>query len=150
MRRKIWAILRLKQYGFKQKELISVYTTYIRPIAEYVSVVRHYSITAEQAALLERQQTRALTHIFGFGQSAKTMLQESGLELLSVRRERACVTFAKKCVESDRFFGWFPRRPPACYPRRSMQYNKYQESFARTDRHRNNGLNAIRRLLNRN
>ena len=98
----------------KKNSHLCTYTTYIRPIAEYVSVVWHSSITAKQSALLERQQTRALPHIYGFGLSTRAMLERSGLELLSVRRERACSVFAWKCVNNERFRGWFPRRPPGC------------------------------------
>ena len=148
MKKKIWAIQRLKQYGFDKEQLISVYTTYIRPIAEYVSVVWHASLNADQAALLERQQARALSHIFGFGLSARKMLEKSGLESLASRRDRACLVFATKCTRSDR--EWFPKRPPPIYARRALNYNEFQERRARTDRHRNSGLNAMRRILNRN
>ena len=127
----------LKKHGFGHEDLVSIYATYIRPIAEYVSVVWNSTITAEQSADLERQQTRALSQAYGFGTSARKMLQLSGLDTLKKRRDKACLAFAKKCAGSERFSGWFTMRPQSNYPRRSRKYGEYFEPTARTDRYRN-------------
>ena len=149
MRSRIWALNRLKQHGFESNQLVQVYQAFIRPITEYVSVVWHSRITAEQSAEIERMQSRALRHIYGFGLSARKMRELSGLQLLSRRRTTAVEKFARKKAESERFGHWFARRPQAQYPRRSRQYDIYQEPTARTDRYRNSALNYMRRLLNR-
>ena len=148
MRKRIWALTKLKSYGFNSKELISVYTTFMRPLVEHVGVVWHSQITAEQAAALEKQQTRALRHIFGFGLSARRMLEESGLKSLAKRRETALRKFALKCQGNPRFQRWFPEREPSRYARRSIGYKNFWEPNARTDRYRNSPLNTMRRMLN--
>ena len=55
-----WALNKLKRYGFNTEELVFVYKSYIRPLAEYVSVVRHPMLSAEQPTLVEKQKTQAL------------------------------------------------------------------------------------------
>ena len=150
MRSKVWALSRLKQYGFSETELIGVYTTFMRLIAEYVSVVWHTLLTAEQAAEIEGQQTRALRQIFGYGLSPRKMLERSGLERLAKRRERACVKFANNCCNNPRFEKWFVKRPDSTYARRSRTYDIYNEPTARTDRYRNSALSSMRRALNNN
>ena len=89
MRKRTWALARLKKKGFSTAELVEVYKSLIRPMAEYLSPAWHVLATAEQSAQLERQQTHALTNIFGPGISAKRMKEESDLELLQCRREAA-------------------------------------------------------------
>ena len=76
---------------------------YIRPAAEYLSVAWHSSLTADQAAMIEREQTQALCHIFGWGPSARKMRDQAGLDLLSKRREAAVNRMAKRLRDSPRF-----------------------------------------------
>ena len=82
MRRRTWALLKLKRYGFTPKELTSIYTTYMQPLAEYVSPVWHLIISAEQSAFIEKQQTQALRHIFGYGPRARKLREKAGLDSL--------------------------------------------------------------------
>lgn len=103
MRSRTWALSRLKQYGFKEKELVSVYKTYIRPLAEYVSVSWHSCLSSEQAVALEQQQTRALRQIYGFDVSAKRMRELANIEMRSIRREKACMKFAKNALTGVSF-----------------------------------------------
>ena len=137
MHSRSWALTRLKRYRFAMQDLISVYTTFIRPIAVYVSVVWSSMLTVDQSASLEMQQTRALRHILGFGLSARKMREITGIDLLSKRRENSCLKFANKCRMSDRFSGWFVERPPSGYHMRRRQ--TYEEPLSRTDRYRNLG-----------
>ena len=146
MRSKTWALGRLKKYGFDDRDLVNVYITYIRPIAEYVSVVWHSLLNADQAAKIEHQQTRALRHIYGYGISARRMRELAAVELFSKRRRDACLSFARKASSSPRFAHWFTMRPPSGYPRRRRSI--FHEPTARTDRYRNSALNYMKRLLN--
>ena len=58
VRSKTWEA---KEDGFSEENLITVYKSHIRPVAEYASVAWDSSsmITAEQSEVIERQQTQA-------------------------------------------------------------------------------------------
>ena len=136
LRSKTWALLRLKRHGFNTDELVRIYTTNIRPAAEYVCVVWHSGLSAQQSEAIERQQTQALRHIYGFGPSARKMRKMAGVETLFTRRERACKKFALKASVNKRFEHWFPERDRNRYDIR-RNWKKYAEPICRTDRHRN-------------
>ena len=147
LRSRTWALIKLKRYGFSCEELVGIYTTYMRPIAEYVSVAWHSMLSAEQSAYLEKQQTQALRHIYGHGPSAAKMRRSAGIDLLHTRRENSCRIFAKKAVCNPKFSRWFQLRRPSPYEKRSNR-EKYIEPTARTDRYRKSPLNHLRRILN--
>ena len=100
MRSRSWALQKLKRYGFSTTDLISIYTSYMRPLVEYVSVVWHSMLTAEQSAFLEKQQTLALRNIFGYRPSAAKMRSLAGIDLLQTRRVEACKIFANKALSN--------------------------------------------------
>ena len=148
MRSRSWALAKLKRAEFTNEELIKTYKVYMRPLVEYLSVLWHPMLSAEQSATLEQQQTQALRHIYGYGPSAAKMRSWAGIDLLSKRRETACVKFAKKTVRNPRF-QWFKERAPSVYERRNMRYNKYEEKLCRTDRHKHSPIQYLTRLLNK-
>ena len=150
LRRKTWALSKLRRKGMQKEDLVQAYKTLIRPTAEYCSPVRHSSITAGQSEFLERQQTQALKNIFGTELSSRKMRVLSGLERLWTRRKNACKNLALKNILNPRCNGWFEERPAPLYARRAgTLYNKYYKTLSRTDRHRNSPLNYTRRLLNK-
>ena len=59
-RSRYWTLRNLKNSGFTQEELVTVYTTMIRPIADYRCVVYHSSLTDEQDEILDGLQNHAL------------------------------------------------------------------------------------------
>ena len=139
----------MKKCGLTEKELVRVYVSQIRPVAEYATVALHSMLTFEQSAILERQQNKALQFIFGLGISAKKMRALAGIKTLAERRFMACEKFARKSLDNHRFRGWFPERDAGDRARRdNAQYEKYREFPARTDRCYNSPLYYLRRLLN--
>ena len=77
------------------------------------------------------------------------MREKAGLDLLSTRRENAVKKFAVKCLANPRCENWFKDRGFPSYPRRTgVNYPRFIEESARTDRHRNNPKNYIVRKLN--
>ena len=149
LRSKTWALSRLRKKGLPEDKLIRTYKCLIRPTVEYASPAWHSLLTAGQAAHLERQQSQALKNIFGPGISANKMRKKAGLDLLSNRRENAVRKFGMKCLANPRCEGWFKDRGFPSYPRRvGINYPRYIEESARTDRHRNNPKNYIVRMLN--
>ena len=102
LRRRTWALSKLRRRGVKEDLLVKAYTGLIRPVAEYAAPAWHSLLTAERSELIERQQTQALKNIFGVGLSAVKMRKKANIELLQKRRAAACVKFVKKCVSNSR------------------------------------------------
>ena len=132
-----------------EKDLLKTYQTHIRPVVEVNSVVIHSMLSAEQSESLERQQSMALSIIYGPGLSAAKMRAKAGIERLQDRRRSACESFVRKALNSERFKDWFQERPVPVYGRRdNKRYNRYVEENARTDRRRNSPKFFLRRLAN--
>ena len=103
LRSHTWALQKLKKCGPSEKELVHVYVTTIRPVAEYASVIMHPMMNLEQSRILERQQSKALQFIYGVGISARKMRLKAGIKTLAERQFDACKNFAEKALDSDRF-----------------------------------------------
>ena len=150
MRSKTWALSKLKKKGLAEDKLVlKAYKCLIRPSIEYAAVAWHSMLTAGQAAALERQQTQALKNIYGPTLSAAKLRRKAEIETLSKRREKLVLNFAKKNLNNPRCSEWFQERKRPTYTRRTgVLYPRYREDVARTDRHRNNPKNYLRRKLN--
>ena len=107
-RERYWTLRHLRHNGFSQEDLIKVYKTVLRPVAEYMLEVFHSMLTDSQDEALERLQTHALKCIFGLGISGRKMRDMAGLETLRERRIAQCDRFAAKYANGDRFSDWFP------------------------------------------
>ena len=64
MRARSWALSKLRRRGLSEKDLVKTYKCLIRPSVEYAVPAWHSTITATQAADIERQQTQALKNIY--------------------------------------------------------------------------------------
>ena len=149
IRARSWALNSLRQNGFSEEELVKIYCVYVRPLAEYASVVWGTMITGEQAEKLEKQQTQSLKNIYGLGISARKMRSRARVPLLKERREEALNKFANKCQKNPRFTHWFPECIQSGRVRRSVAGSRtYEIPIIRTDRHWNSPKNAMRRCLN--
>ena len=73
LRKKTWALGKLKKKGMSTEHLVQAYSSLIRPCAEYASPAWHPLININQSEHIERQQSQALKNIFGVGMSAKKM-----------------------------------------------------------------------------
>ena len=81
LRSRSWALSRLKKKGLSEEKLVQTYKCLIRPAAEYACPAWHSSITASQAAEIEKQQTIALRNIFGPNLSAAKMRDRAKIDL---------------------------------------------------------------------
>ena len=63
----------LKHSGFTTEELLTVYKTMIRPVAEYGAVIFYSSLTDEQDEILDNLQNGALRCFLGPGLSGRKM-----------------------------------------------------------------------------
>ena len=149
MRAKSWALSKLRKKGLAEEKLVRTYKTLIRPSVEYAAPAWHSMIGAGLAADIEKQQVQALRNIYGPNISANKLRLRAGVELLSKRREEIVRKFANKCVNNPRCKDWFQKRNQPVYARRmNVKYPIYRETFARTDRHKNNPKNYLVKKLN--
>ena len=145
-RERYWVLRHLKKNDFTTEDLLKVYTTIVRPVADYMQEVYHSMLTDAQDEEIERLQSHALKCIFGAGTSARKLRELSGIGTLRERRILQCDKFAHKCADSDRFAAWFPRREQL--GRRTRNKDEFLEEFARCDRLANSPLFYMRRRLN--
>ena len=144
-RERYWILRHLKHNGFEITDLVTVYTTMVRPVADYMMEVYHSMLTDWQDEAIERLQTHALKCIFGPRISGRKMRDLAGLTTLRQRRIEYVDKFAGKCAASDRFEDWFPEREGG---RSTRKREKYIEEFARCDRLFNSPIYYMRRRLN--
>ena len=145
-RERYWTLRHLKHNGFSNEDLIKVYTTVLRPVAEYMLEVFHSMMTDSQDEALERLQSHALKCIFGPGLSGRRMRELAGLPTLRERRVEQCDRFARKCAASPRFEHWFPENEVTRNTRNKLQY---KETYARCKRLYNSPVFYMRRRLNK-
>ena len=146
LRQKYWSLRHLGNLGFTEKELVEVYKSSIRPIADYCCVVYHSMLTDEQDEHLEAAQVGALRAIYGtYKISGRKMKEKAGMETLWQRRIKQCDKFARKWAASVWFGHWFPLREGRVSARSSEIYS---EKYAHCDRLKNSSLYYMRRRLN--
>ena len=148
-RARFWTLRNLKNSGFTTEELVQVYKTLIRPIADYACAVYHSSLTDEQDETLDKLQNHALKCIFG-PLSGRKLRDLAGVTTLRERRETICDKFASKLVSNPLliFAHWFPLKQSRSRARNTGKQELYQEQKARCDRLKNSPLYYFRRRLN--
>ena len=148
MRERFWTLRNLKKSGFSDAELIQVYKTVLRPVAEYGCVAYHSSLTDEQDELLDNLQNQALRCIFGPRISGRKMREMAGIPTLRSRRENLCDKFALKCRNNPKFEHWFPIKNTRTSLRGVKNKEEYKEEKARCSRLFNSTIFYFRRRLN--
>ena len=143
-----WMLRNLKKSGFTSQELVTVYRTMIRPVADYGAVVYHSSLTDQQDELLDGLQNGALRCIFEPGLSGRKMRDLAEVVTLRSRREEQCDKFARKCSVNPLFARYFPLKMARTSARNGKQTEVYLESKARCERLHNSPFFYFRRRLN--
>ena len=145
MRQRFWVLYHLRKVGFNEEELTRVYKSNLLPIADYCSAAYHSLLTDLQDQELERAQVGALRHIYGYGLSARKLREKAGVQTLRQRRIELTDKFANKCLASENFSCWFPKKKNRSSAR---HIDIYEEEFAKCDRFKNSPLFYMRRRLN--
>ena len=76
----------LKRAGANYSDLMSFYSTVVRPVIEYASPAWHSSLTVGQSDALESLQKRAMNIIFP-GDNYTAALTIAGVDMLRSRRD---------------------------------------------------------------
>ena len=134
--------------GFTTDELVTVYKSMLRPVAEYACVVFHSGLTDAQDEQIERLQNQALKCIYGPFILARKMRDRAGITTLRARRILLAEKFAAKCVTNPRFMHWFPLKSTRTSTRTKKETEIYKEEKARCDRLFYSPLFYMRRRLN--
>ena len=104
--KRMWKLRRMKVLEVEPLFLLDVYTKEIRSVLELAAPAWHSGLTIKQAADIERVQRVALNIILGdLNQGDRNFCYDMALvilniEPLSVRREKLCLTFARKTLKS--------------------------------------------------
>ena len=144
---KMWVIRRLKKLGASDADLLDVYCKQIRSILEFAVPVWNHSITGEIISQIERIQKTALHIILGEGyRSYSNALKQSGLDKLSNRRRKLCLSFARKALKHKKFSQWFKPNTKVTITRHKQP--KFCPAYFRTERFRKSPLSSLTELLN--
>ena len=143
-------LTKLKYVGVTIEDLLNIYILFIRSCTEYCSVVFHSRLTVEQAASLERIQKTCLRIILGENYvSYEAALEMTGLQSLSVRREKRCLDFALKCVNHERNSRLFPLNQVNDTPLHIRNRETFTVNHATTDTYMLSAIPYCQRLLNK-
>ena len=124
-----------------------IYVTFVRSILENSSVVWHSSLTKNNSRALERIQKMAVRVIMGSQhQSYKKSLKTLNIDNLETRREKLCLSFAKKCLQHEKLKHWFPLSKARNIKTRNTE--KYKVSKTSTKRYKNSAIPYMKTLLN--
>ena len=139
---------KLYAFNIPDDDLVNIYVLYIRSILEQNCQVWHHAITQEEKSDLERVQKVALKIILKDRYTTyEQALTHLNLDYLSIRREKLCLNFAKKCLKHEKTRDMFPLNSTLDHDMRTKQ--KYHVQFAQTNRLRDSAIPQLQRALNR-
>ena len=141
-------LTKLKYIGIQTEELLNIYILFIRSVTEYCSVLFHPSLTQEQSEAIEKIQAVCLRVILGDNYVSYVAATEMcGLEFLSTRREKRCLTFSQKAIDhplNKRMFSLTVKSDNHNLRNRE----KFQVNFARTQSYSQSSIPYCQRKLN--
>jgi hypothetical protein len=141
-------LTKLKYTGVKTQDLLEIYSLFIRSRAEYMSVVWHSSLTAEETKKIENIQKTCFKIILGDAYTDyQSSLEWTQYQELSARREARCLSFSRKCLRTPLTQGLFPENPESIQGVRRSE--RFKVNFAHTENYRKSSVPHCQRLLNK-
>ena len=111
---RLWFLRRIKNLGASVKTLLDLYKLFVRSAVEEALQLWTGSITKTEKDSIEKVQITSVKLILGSSYTNYIKsLEKLKLETLSIRREKLCLKFAKKCTngtKTDKFKHWFPKK----------------------------------------
>ena len=102
-------LFKAAKFTNSKEDLKSIYVTYIRSVIEQSAVVWHSSLSKKNIKDLERVQKAAVRVIMGkYYSTYKEGLKILKINILKLRREKLCLSFAKKCIKNEKVKNMFP------------------------------------------
>ena len=139
---------KLYKFNVPDKEMVNIYTLFIRSILEQSCAVWHFDITHDEISDIERVQKVACKVILkGRYSDYTSALELLNLENLRDRREDLCLRFAKKCLKFEKTSGMFPLNTNQTHSN-LRNIEKFQVQFASKSRLRDSAIPQMQRALN--
>ena len=137
---------KLYPFNIPIKEMVIIYTMYIRSIVEQSCVVWGSSITQDEEMAIEHVQKCALRIIFKYDYiSYENSLAVAKLSTLKNRIHMLQIRFAKKCTQNEKTQDMFPLKNVS---RNTRNPEIYEVPFARTSRLANSAIPMMAWLRN--
>ena len=143
--KRIWTIRKLKKAGISREDILYFYFMKIRSVLESNCVVFHSMLTKENSDNIERIQKIVLRIIMNEDYlDYHHACLKLNVQTLSSRRIKLCLSFALKCVESDKHRHMFKlnKQTNLRHP------DRYDVPYAHTTRYYNSPKLYLTRLLN--
>ncbi|KAI8500548.1 hypothetical protein Bbelb_221140 [Branchiostoma belcheri] len=146
---RLYLLCRLRQFHLPTHDLVTVYTSFVRPVLEYATPLWHPGLTSSQRRKIENIQVRATKIILGNTfHSYSAACEALQLQKLEDRRVSLCLKFAQKLYKSEQYRHWFPRLRGEISGRETRQNKKLDQLPARTARYAKSPLPYLVQLLN--
>ena len=160
VRKKLYLINKLKHFGLLKEELLTAWTSILRPVTEYAVPLWHSGLTDSDSNKIEMLQKQALSIIFGttyvdfkkhykVGHSVvsyEDALKLIGLTTLDYRREVLTNKFALDLVENPKHNDLFIINKNNYMATRNKLF--FKEPFCHTDRYYKSAIPYMTRYLN--
>ena len=146
---RLYLLKLLKHFNLPTDDLVTIYSGFVRPKADYAAPVWHSGITVAESAALERIQKRACRIIIGKNYTTyENALQLCNIETMHNRREHLCLGFFNSLMESERFQSWVPPKRGDVHGRNLRNANELALPFCRTVRYQKSPLLYMTSLWN--
>ena len=145
--KKLWLLIRFKNLGATQDQLLTLFQLKIRCLAEFAAPAFHGALTQQQSNDLEMLQKKAFAIILGSGyRSYRNALEKLSQDTLYTRRLQLCKNFAEKCNKNPRQTDLFTPNPRYTNLRSKK---KFLEPKCSTSRYYKSAVPFLTRLLNK-
>ena len=157
--KKLFYISKMKQFDFRQADLLKVWTQIIRNNAEYAAPLWHSGLTVSEVEKIESLQKKVFALIFGteyqnfrrlYKVNGKLMSYEEvlgfyGLQTMFQRREDLTKNFATRTLNSTIHCDFFEEKNSRTSSRRNILVEEYK---CKTARYFNSAIPYMARMLN--
>ena len=141
-------LFKAAKFTTSKEDLKSIYVTYIRSVIEQSAVVWHSSLSKKNIKDLERVKKAAVRVIMGKDYSTyKEGLKILKMDNLKQRREKLCLSFAKKCTKNEKVKNMFPLRK-VIHRMKKRNSKKFQNIKTNTSRYKKSAIPYMVNLLN--
>ena len=132
-----------------KQDLLHLYKTFVRSRLEYSCVIWHSSLTQNNINDIERIQKSAVKMILkseyrDYDSALKTL----NIESLYNRREKLCLSFAKKCLKVENMKKLFPLKQKK-HSMMKRKNEKYLLNNVNTERYKRSAIPFMKELLSK-
>ena len=146
---RLYLLKLLKRFNLPIDDLVTIFSGFVRPIAEYAAPVWHSGLTVDENTALERIQKRACRIILGKRYTTYDEARElCELPTLSDRRDQLCLGFFNSLVKSERFHSWVPPKKSTIHGRVLRNSDKFVVPRCKTNRYENSPMVYMTKLCN--